>query len=445
MCSASIASSAFAWIYPEHRDIALLAAGTLDPERTAVFSRLWQDARFSNEQRLCEEAADADQSVTPACIDWAALSAIAGDHACSSREMLETVTGSTWILAVADVAAQLKLDLEKIPVVVSVQQIELTSDLVADAQRRFASQANRAARVNALRTADTRLQRADVEYATRAGANNAHFLLARERTDQTGGEYAVATLETGSELNAIGIYSWYHLSALQKASRLANEQLTNGQRRELARSLLFDEAFALHFLEDVFASGHVAGTWGDASQRKGTHDFYNQNGLETFTWNSRGTSIVLMGDAHMRPVDAETAAQAVQKSLRQVLDATSGRSEDPLPYRSAAPQKPDAFDVCKNSTIPERDKGLRAEGAYETALSETLSPTPVPALGQGLGSMPRFRSELGPFVGLAGGIDGRGINGGFDSSQSNDSGLVAGLELAIRAGLGLEGALGESS
>jgi len=55
------------------------------------------------------------------------------------------------------------------------------------------------------------------------------------------------------------------------------------QRRQYAFA---DEAFALHFLEDTYAAGHVAGTWGDASQRKGTHDFYNANGLEVRTWDN---------------------------------------------------------------------------------------------------------------------------------------------------------------
>ena len=35
---------------------------------------------------------------------------------------------------------------------------------------------------------------------------------------------------------------------------------------------------------DTFAAGHVAGTWGDVSQRKGTHDYYNEAGIEVFTW-----------------------------------------------------------------------------------------------------------------------------------------------------------------
>ena len=169
-------------------------------------------------------------------------------------------------------------------------------------------EALRAERTNALRTSDTRLQRADVEYATRAGSNNAHFLLPRPRTDTTPKEYAELTLSPGSEINAIGVYAWFHLSALQKATRLASEQLAPAQRQALARAMLADEAFALHFLEDTFAAGHVAGTWGDVSQRKGTHDYYNAAGLEVFTWKGGSDSMVLMGDAHMRPEDAERAA-----------------------------------------------------------------------------------------------------------------------------------------
>ena len=106
--------------------------------------------------------------------------------------------------------------------------------------------------------------------------------------------------------------------------------------------MLFDEAFALHFLEDMYASGHVAGSWGDVSQRKGTHDFYNQNGLEVFTWKGRDRTIVLMGDAHMRPEDAELAAKAVRTSLEQVLDTATGRSRGyDIPYVPMAPSSPD--------------------------------------------------------------------------------------------------------
>ncbi len=440
----SLTGSALAWVYPEHRDIAVLAVQGLDAGRRAAFERLWQEARAGDEQRLCLLGADAEQGAAPPCIDWAALSAIAGDHSCSGQEMLETVRRSNWILVVAAVAAQLKADLAKIPLTAAPEQTEEQGGAVAEARRRLASEANRAARVNALRTADTRLQRADHAYATRAGANNAHFLLGRPSPETDERAYAEQALRPGAELSALGVYLWYHLSALQKASRLAHEQLSPEEHRALARSILFDEAFALHFLQDAFAAGHVAGTWGNTSQRKGTHDYYNQNGLEVFTWDRSRTPMVLLGDAHMRPADAERAANAARTSLDQVLDVVSGRFLGyDLPHTLTAPAAPDSFDVCRHERFPQRAAGLRATPEYRFAFQETLRPTPVPGLSSGLGSLPRFRSEVGQFIGLAGSIDARSVSGGFEESQ-NTMGVIGGLDLSLRIGLGLDGVMGDA-
>ena len=88
----SLVGPAHAWVYPEHRDIAVLAVDKLDPERKAMFDRLWREARTGHEQRLCEQGADGKQGVAPACIDWAAFSGIAGDHSCSSKNMLDNAS-----------------------------------------------------------------------------------------------------------------------------------------------------------------------------------------------------------------------------------------------------------------------------------------------------------------------------------------------------------------
>jgi hypothetical protein len=61
---------AFAWVYPEHRDIAIAAVEKLDPERKAELDALWDEARISYKKRLCDQVADSKQSVTPVCIDW---------------------------------------------------------------------------------------------------------------------------------------------------------------------------------------------------------------------------------------------------------------------------------------------------------------------------------------------------------------------------------------
>ncbi len=434
-----------AWIYPEHRDIALLAVEGLDAEQRGEFDRLWSEARSLSGESLCQTGADTGLGLVPQCVDWAALSGIAGDHACSSQHMLDTVIEADWILTVADIAAQLKMDLERIPVADDATGRPYANS-AAQSEITFESGKNRAQRLNALRTADTRLQRADPRYAKRADANLAHFMLGRPGTDLNPDHYAELALKPGSDLNAIGVYTWFHISALQKAGRLSDHTLSSRERAELARAALFDEAFALHFLEDVYASGHVAGSWGDVSSRKGTHDFYNQFGLEVFTWKGRENTIVLMGDAHMRAPDAALAAAAVRNSLVQVLDAAGGRLRDvDLKASATLSTEAETFDVCTNITFPDRGLALGSggKGPYASVLNTVLLDTPVPGLGPGLGAMPRQRSEVGLFVGLAGAVDARMTDGGFTSVQ-NKRGWVGSLDLGLRTGVGLEGALGDA-
>ncbi len=440
---AGMTGRARAWVYPEHRDIAVLAVETLDPERRAVFDRLWGEARAGHEVRLCTQGVDPQQGPTPECIDWAALSGIGGDHSCSSAQMMDTVDNTDWILKVAAIAAQLKVDLSRVSTTPSAHHKEQAST-IADFRRQLEDEAEKAQRINALRAADTRLQTADAGYARRAGYNNAHFLLARPRTDFTVEEYVSATLRPGSPTNALGVFAWYHLSALQKATRVARESLTPEQRSTLVRAMLFDEAFALHFLEDVFAAGHVAGTWGGVSQRKGTHDFYNENGLEVTTWQEGAKSMVLMGDAHMRPEDAARAAEVVRMSIEQLLEVATVRAPNAtLEYVATASSEPDTLDVCKNNTLMQRPEGLRATPEEFRLVIEIVLHTPVPSLDRGLGAMPRFRAEVGPFIGIAGSLDARYLDGGYTGLESG-SGYMGGADLSVRAGYGVEGVLGEA-
>jgi hypothetical protein len=433
----------FAWVYPEHRDISILAVQNLDRASRTVFDRLWREARRTHEFRLCEQGVDLAQGLKPACIDWAALAAIAGDHSCSSQEMTGIVLESDWILAVAAVAAKLKIDLARIDVLPPATHLPSDQSPIVDLRRQIESETARAARINSLRAADIGLQRADREYATRAQSNNAHFQLARPHTDITPDEYFELTLSIGSDINAMGVWGWYHLRALQKASRLAKEALAPEERQRLARSVLFDEAFALHFLQDIFSAGHVAGSWGNTSQRKGTHDLYNESGLEVFLWLADRKSVVMMGDAHMRPEDAERAAVAIRASLEEVLDTLAGRPRAAdMPYTPAAPIEPEAFDVCTNASLGTQPEGLRAPPEARQLAHEVLRWTPMPGLGAGLGAMPRFRSEIGRFVGLAGMIDGRSISSGFAGSAGG--GIIGGLDLSVRVGMGLEGVLDDS-
>ena len=204
-----------------------------------MFDQLWSDARKGFEFRLNEAVIDPDQTTKPLFLDYASWPAIAVDHSCSAENMLNNILETDWIMQVADITAQLKIDL-------------LFSK-------------DRTRRMNGLRTSDLRLQGVDPEYATRAGSNNVHFLLSLHDVNMDARSYALSCLTEGTELNAISAYTWYHYNALSKASRLYNENLTEEERSALTLSALADEAFAIHFLQDMFAAGHVAGTWGDAS------------------------------------------------------------------------------------------------------------------------------------------------------------------------------------
>jgi hypothetical protein len=128
---------AFAWVFPEHRDIAVLAVEQLNPEQRASLQQLWLEARAGHESRLCENVADRAQGTNPTCIDYAAWTAVAGDHSCSAREMLATVLDAPWILGVARVSARLKTKL--------------------------AAATRRDQRVNAVRDSDLSLERTDSE------------------------------------------------------------------------------------------------------------------------------------------------------------------------------------------------------------------------------------------------------------------------------------------
>ena len=405
----SSTQKSFAWVYPEHRQIALLAIQNLSPEYRALLDQYWNIARTGFEKRLTESVIDTLQGIKPTQLDYASWSGIAGDHSCSPEDMLKSVLYSEWILKVADIAAQLKVDLAKAK--------------------------NRAEEINAIRDSDIKLQRADLEYATRAGANNVHFLLARPNVDTELMEYLKACLSKGSPLNALGAYSWFHISAIEKAARYASESLSPREKSTLMLSALADEAFALHFLEDAYAAGHIAGTWGDVSIRKGTHDYYNEKGLGVVSWD--GKRKVLKGDAFMRPEDAAVAAYNVRISIEQFLDAASGKlsidyKTDSISLRNT----PDSFNVCKNILMPPRKADI-------TLLEPVLVKTPVPGLATGAGEFPRFRSEMGTFIGISSSLNGSTLSGGFGADQTQ-SGAVGGIEANLRIGFGMEGVLNEA-
>ena len=404
---AALPATASAWIYPEHRDIAVAGIEKLPPAQRAVLDALWEEARKVNPARLCPVPSAGDQGVHPACIDLAAVPAMSGDHSCSPREVAERVIPGDWILPVASIAAQTQVKIDEAEDRDTILNVNAWSNLA--------------------------LQSADPEYVSRAGANNAHFLLPRTNNDPV--EYAMSAIRQGAPLNAIGLYLQYHVAALELAQRYATDPPPPAERPMAAYRILVTEGYALHWLEDSFAAGHVVGTWGSDAWRKGTHDYYNEFGYDSFTWG--GEPAVLFGDSHMRNSDLRRGSDAVERSLAQLVGAlTPG---DPLGVKSIAFGRPAAeifgFDSCKETAQP---SVVGFEGVAPF-LRPTMASMPVPGRGEGDVHLPRFREELGPFIGAFASATGNMGWGGFSTDTAQ---FYGSLSAGLRAGFGAESLTG---
>jgi hypothetical protein len=398
-----------AWVYPEHRKISFVAIQNLGPLYQAALNRLWMEARQGYESRLTATVTDHSQVKETGLLDYAAWPAIAGDHSCSPSELLNTVLQSQWIRKVAVIGARLGEDLSKAK--------------------------TKGQRLNALQYSDMQLIKADEAYVSRAGANNIHFLLPRSASGISAMDYFFQSTAPGAELNAIGAYTYFHTNAVEKIIRYKQAYVSQTEKQALLLAAFADEAFALHFLEDAYAAGHVAGTRGNASLQKGTHDYYNEAGLEVQTWD--GKRRVIMGDANMRDEDAQWVAQTIQKSLEHLIRVAEATSVNDPSFSNAlsTKQQPD-INICSATVLPV----LQYDTIY---FQEIFQLTLVPGLANGKGELPRFRAELGSFLGVSASLNGSSISGGFGKTQTV-SGFMGGLEANVRFGLGLDGVLNSS-
>lgn len=399
-----------AWLYPEHRDIADAAVHKLPPEARAALDALWLEARAGFPAPLCAQMAAGDQGVAPTCVDFSAWPALAGDHSCSPRDLVHDVLPSDWVLPVSTVAAETKVEL--------------------------ANARSRTQKVNRLATANMKLQGADANYASRATSNIAHFLLPRTGDEIVG--YFRHTLAAGAPLNAIGIYVQQHLAALAAAQRFAQSPPADPKlRAEQARRILALEAFALHWLEDAFAAGHVVGTWGETAWRKGTHDYYSEFGFDGLRWN--GEPIVLFGDGYMKRADLERSATLVAQSLEQVARALNVGDALGSAARGfgLGPEGAYVFDACNQIVQPAASGGDQT--LIVAQMRDILAATPIPGRGAGDVHLPRFREELGPFVGIFGMIGG-GVSWGGPVEQRARG--AATLAAGLRVGFGAESLTG---
>ena len=426
-----LAADSGAWPFHEHTELtyaSLKAMGTRDhwsqDRHVEALQAAWKLARgalaSSSKTKLCDTlyAGDAgrrdqrghggpvpndlgwmihENADNDTCISFLPLPALAADHSCDPDDLWHALEQADWL-----------------------------KDVLSQAVKMYGSVAE--AKDDPVRLAglsrdqDIALWLVDDAYLERAEANSAHFQPLRS-TDQLGSFLADA-LAAGAPLNAVALWVSFHGAALEQAElgvRLAPACEATGAKDvdgcALARATLWNafllEAFALHYLEDAFAAGHVVGSWGGRSESKGTHDYYCRYGLDATTW--QGDSYAAHGDFYMTDEDVRRVTAAGSLSLAQLgeillpllerkdtpagkLPTLSAHAEEQLAeLRGAAPRN--ELDVCRETVVP---AGL-APLANARFVQDVVALWPKP--GRRSPPMPRVPAELGFFMGPAVAID----------------------------------------
>ena len=115
-----------------------------------------------------------------------------------------------------------------------------------------------------------------------------------------------------------------------------------------------------------------------------------------------------------------------------------------LPHTPAAPAEPDAFDVCKNNVFRAPREGLRATPeAIALAARGARARRRCRASARGSARCRAFAPRSGRSSASPAPIDCAVINGGY-IPEVTANGAIGGADLSVRAGLGLDGVIGES-
>ncbi|MFO0677079.1 MAG: hypothetical protein U0169_11115 [Polyangiaceae bacterium] len=392
-----------AFTFGEHHDIGVAALARI-PEGHRRSSLATLDAAFGS-TRTCRagDVLPAAGRGDPSCIDLADLGALAADHACSVSALEDVIVREPWTLAV-------------------VRRAMRARRLLASGDSFGTSFGD------SWRRSDLDLDLIDARYGARAASNDAHFALTRS-TD-TLRLYLHEALEIDRPpLNAVGLFAIFHTASLRLAIESRAPMAEEASRRLVATSILA-EAFADHFLEDMFSTGHIVGTVGDVATKKGTHDLYGERGLDVRTW--RGDSYEGHGDAFMKVEDRDRAAVAVATAMDQWAMALEG---DPAIARSLSEMGLDvarraaSVDVCRESVMPD---AVVPRSIWPT-LEAVLVDSPVPARTTTL--LPRGHADVGAFVGFASGA--RTLVVGALPTSPNGVLAAAEFELSGRFGVSL--------
>jgi hypothetical protein len=259
-CAVVLASAgdARAWYFPEHVALEHDGVMQLPPELREILKGAVARARDEGmnlcarvdvpldevAQRKTVDTRMVHSEIGVDCVPYSVLPALAGDHAGSAAELRTVLTTK--------------------------KGIEITS-VVAYEWSRFEAALTRLPnwsleRMSFVHALDVALYFVDPGYELRAQATHAHFGDGGRRIEEV-----LTRAEAGTIDNSLAQFLAHHLRSLGLAAR--------GSVSEA----VLEHAFAMHFLQDAFAAGHlvlteVEWTHGNARARR-RHDFFDAKGL----------------------------------------------------------------------------------------------------------------------------------------------------------------------
>jgi hypothetical protein len=273
--------SAAAWYFPEHAEITrigFLRHVPLPLQREIMAAVV--DARNEG-LRFCAGVVPMQNlRAETGCVPYNVLPALAGDHGNDTAELRATLTlpQHRWPFPSATVG-----DLSQLAAAAEWRAFLRNSPpewgrIFSGNPTRFSPRTDLETggvpRSQYPRGLDLQLQMVDHDYAQRAGDSRAHF------QDPLSSVANLITAAVAGDLdNALAQLVAHHVRALLLAVRARNAP------RALAKTLrteaLLEHAFALHFIEDAFAAGHIATEHGISKpyDRAARHDFLNRNGV----------------------------------------------------------------------------------------------------------------------------------------------------------------------
>jgi len=253
---------AAAWYFPEHvllssdghealpRELRPIIEGAIGAAR-AQGLKICEHSDVTLEEALVRKPIrttmiKADSSVE--CVPYAALAGLAGDHASSVDELRKSLAGDAAVEVVSAVAFEWKR--------------------FREAFKRDPAAIDRMAYVHEL---DVALYFVDTEYVTRARATRSHFHDAGRSLPEILRDLGAA----GRIDDVLSRFVFHHLRSLT----IAAHAKTPADRVEA----LLEHAFAVHFLQDAFSSGHLVMTdahWAEGRTKiRHRHDAYDATGL----------------------------------------------------------------------------------------------------------------------------------------------------------------------